>query len=135
MVNNIKLNIHVNIRLLILSDLRTSCALCSEPFEETGQTVTEKGLRGLQAACSLRKDNKQFQVGQLLHRKCRNVYCNPKNIERTLKIKSTDEPSKVTTLRSKQPKISLADHCLFCGVRVSGPDDRCLDRTWSMVRT
>ena len=102
------------------------CVICGQPLTE-GQVVTqsEKGVKGLQKACSSRNDDKYFFVGQTVHKSCRHSYCNVNLIKRDLKRKrdeGTEPATHSTVLRSKNSKFDIATDCLFCGLPAK--DDR-----------
>ena len=100
--------------------------ICGQPLIG-GQVVTqnEKGVKGLQKACSSRDDDKRFFVGQIVHKSCRHSYCNIKLIKRDLKRKrdeGTEPGVHSTVLRSRKAKFDFANDCLFCWLPAK--DDR-----------
>ena len=77
---------------------------------------TEKGVEGLQKACNLRSDNKQFYIGQIVHKSCRQNYCNPHVIKKDLKRQLEENVTEQQcTPRSKTMRFDFTTQCLFCG--------------------
>ena len=100
-----------------------TCLLCGKPLQTTEETVkqTGKGVEGLQKACSLRSDNKQFYIGQIVHKSCRQNYCNMNVIKKDLKRQLEENAVEHQfTLRSKKLRFDISSDCLFCGQAAEG---------------
>ena len=93
------------------------CEICLDLLNSDSSVVGEKGLRGLRNASHIRKDKKQFYIGQRLHLSCRNDYVNSHCIARDRKRRHHQQtsPEKVSALRSKKARFSISENCLFCG--------------------
>ena len=97
--------------------------LCEKSLK-SGENVkqSEKGVTGLQKASSLRSDNKQFYIGQTVHKFCRQNYCNVNIIKRDLKRQTEENNTEIDppVLRSKKTKFDISTDCLFCGLSAKG---------------
>ena len=93
--------------------------LLRDDQDEVQCIQSEKGLHGLQKACTKRKDTCSFFVGQKLHKKCRRDYTNEKSIKSDLKRKTCGEQSEAHSpvkLRSTADNpFDFQKDCFLCG--------------------
>ena len=76
---------------------------------------TDKGLLGLQNACTRKEDDYAFYVGQILHKKCRDEYRNEHSISRDLKQKQNTEKDLQSCSPAVDKPFDFGTDCLFCG--------------------
>ncbi|KAK7100120.1 hypothetical protein V1264_023115 [Littorina saxatilis] len=109
-----------------LDEPEPTCVICNKPIQNGQQAVhqTEKGVKGLKKASQLRNVSLTFQVGQRLHKECRQEFCNANSINRDNRKRTTEESANVATLRSKQKQFDFAHDCLFCGQPALEDDEK-----------
>ena len=115
-----------------------TCVLCESSIKLGEDVVqqTEKGLLGLQKASRSRFDNtKHFYVGQIIHKSCRQNYCNINITKRDLKRQAIENKTELDqpALRSKKARFDISTDCLFCGLSATGTQKK--GNTIYQVRT
>ena len=95
------------------------CAICKASIG-TGvpsSTPTAKGSSTINQASDARKDSIRTMPGEVVHQKCRRIYCHPFQIAKDTNqeelMPSTSEGRPV--LRSSEEDFSLKTDCFFCG--------------------
>ena len=95
------------------------CAICKASIG-TGvpsSTLTAKGSSTINQASDARKDSIRTMPGEVVHQKCRRIYCHPFQIAKDTNqeelIPCTSESRHV--LRSSEDDFSFKTDCFFCG--------------------
>ena len=98
------------------------CVLCNKPGKSGSKDVVairEKGSEGINRASQERNDDIVIVPGQKVHKKCRQEYCKPQNIERA------KEPNAASSSQNRRPSVrsveslfSFQTDCFYCGSEV-----------------
>ena len=96
--------------------------LCNKPGKSGSKDVVairEKGSEGINRASQERNDDIVTVPGQKVHKKCRQEYCKPQNIERA------KEPNAASSSQKRRPSVqsveslfSFQTDCFYCGSEV-----------------
>ena len=101
--------------VLVIMDV-DKCAICNNElssFEETF-IISQKGINSINRASEQRGVKMVIQIGQRLHKKCRQRWINPKYIEIDSKNRSSQDEMTSRTSHSLCV-FNFKEHCLFCG--------------------
>ena len=73
----------------------STCVICNKPVVSSADVVTlrEKGSTSINKASEERNDSIHTEPGQLVHKDCRKVYCNPQKIAQVIKEQQRNTPT------------------------------------------
>lgn len=90
------------------------CKKCVRPGGEETVVIGQKGSDGINKASKLRNDSIIASAGITVHKECRRIYINPREIKLHVN-KNVEKVSISIVTRSQQKQFVMKDHCLFCG--------------------
>ena len=98
-----------------------SCVFCNESTNNNDPdnpvvTLRDKGSQTINAVSDQRRDSIQTVPGQVVHQKCRRLYCNPIKVAQS--NRDTPRPGPSVSLRSAEETFNFQADCLFCGTNV-----------------
>ena len=95
------------------------CVFCKEGTDSSPDnptvTLRNKGCETINAVSDKRKDSLQTVPGQVVHQKCRRLYCNPIRVAQSTQC---TRPGPSVSLRSAEQTFNFQSDCLFCGTNV-----------------